>query len=101
MIFNSFPFNWKTPKGYAAATFVQFIEIMWITQVMSCIMFYFLGIYFFTLAFFADIKMRLKESLDTVAINGSAIDNLRHKELFVDTVKFYYDVKQLSDKFFV
>lgn len=90
-----FPFDWKNPNGYMIACSIEYIFLLNILFATFYGLVFQMGSIFMLIWMTEDIKRDLNAINDEVTVKEN---RRKFANRFVDTIQFYYDGKQLSDK---
>lgn len=96
-IYWRYPFDWRTPSGYLAAVFIQYIIAVYGFAFFGAMLSFGLGTYLFTVTLIDDAKEVLQNVDDCAKFKRKQTRML--KQLY-NFIRFHSDMKQLNHKHF-
>lgn len=97
-VFSRYPFDWKTPIGYAVCIFIQLSKFYLLIEVYACAMIVTIGFCLFVSAFVSDIEEKLRQfNEDVVALEGKKVTAKEHIMLttkFSEIIEFHAEAKE-------
>lgn len=104
-IYISYPFEWKTPMGYAICVVIQLITFTATVKLYASILILTIGVCVFIACFPTDIKEKLQQFNEIVVLSEQAKLNAADRVLLAkklnDIIEFYSETREYNVKFLI